>query len=958
MKRLLFGYLYPLAVVVALLLLPLGPGTALAQGPDNAIVSDGFDSGGLDTAIWTYIDPLRDGRLSFAESGTGESWLALSVPAGSSHDDWHDGNRTPRIMQSATNADMSLEIKFASALSAPNQAQGLYFEQDDGDYLRIGLWSDGPTTRVIATRYRGGTPMRVMDVPVVGSAGVAPLFLRVMRRGDNWTILFSTDGQNWRTVESTTQALAVDRVGLYVENSGQNPAAHTAYVDYLANLEAPAPTPGDLQTMSISSAMTPLIYNEEITAGQTRARVEWHTDRPATGVIRYGLTEAYELGAISHDDPALDHDALITGLEPDTTYYFQAESSAAGSLATLSLSDTTRPLGADTGPTINVWYGDSQDFGYPAKAQKWVNILGDVTDEDGVASLAYSLNGGAPQALTIGPDGTRLASAGDFNIEMLYEEDAENPSTPYLMPMTNTVVIAATDTLSNVITSTVTVNYVGVYTTTPPSAIDWSTTAIQDVGQACDGKWHVEGDSVRTTVADRYTYDRLIAIGDYQHWDNYEVTVPITIHAFYGGDPGVGLITRWEGHGIDAYQPHRDYKTFGALGWYRFKPFTGFGRLALLHDSDLLAEDHSGRTLELGVPYYFKMRVENQPDDSILYLLKVWRVDTTEPTQWDLSGRSAEDGDAFGSVALLAHRADASFGDVTVTEIPTADELVMSSILASPGDTSAAVTWTTDVAATSLVEYGPTLPYGDSQSDGSYVTEHTIDLTGLSPDTLYHFLVTSLDAPPDPNSVTSTDLTLRTTDPTLTSGIDSDDFNTCGLNEVWQFLDPRGDSAHGITGIHTDDATLSISVPDSGSHDIWTQGVWAPRIMQPANDADFEIEIKCDSGVSAQYEAQGIVVQETDGDWLRFDFYGDGANTRLFAASGTVWDSETATYIHADKATLDARESRRRHLDANLLDGRQHLACWRCVHLYARRLVSGGLCRQLGRDASGPYRDV
>ena len=63
-------------------------------------------------------------------------------------------------------------------------------------------------------------------------------------------------------------------------------------------------------------------------------------------------------------------------------------------------------------PIIDVWYGTEQQFGQVGIPQQWVNILGNVTDPDGIDTLTYSLNGGSESALSIGPDTCRLADEG------------------------------------------------------------------------------------------------------------------------------------------------------------------------------------------------------------------------------------------------------------------------------------------------------------------------------------------------------------------------------------------------------------------------------------------------------------------------------------------------------------------------------------------------------------------
>jgi hypothetical protein len=56
---------------------------------------------------------------------------------------------------------------------------------------------------------------------------------------------------------------------------------------------------------------------------------------------------------------------------------------------------------------------------------------------------------------------------------------------------------------------------------------------------------------------------------------------------------------------------------------------------------------------------------------------------------------------------------------------------------------SAVITWTTDVAADSTVSYGTTASYGSTSTDPTLVTAHSITLSNLTADTLYHFAVAS-----------------------------------------------------------------------------------------------------------------------------------------------------------------------------------------------------------------------
>jgi len=57
--------------------------------------------------------------------------------------------------------------------------------------------------------------------------------------------------------------------------------------------------------------------------------------------------------------------------------------------------------------------------------------------------------------------------------------------------------------------------------------------------------------------------------------------------------------------------------------------------------------------------------------------------------------------------------------------------------------TTATITWTTDLLANSTVNYGNDSPPGLTASDSAFDTNHVVNLTDLSPDTLYYYEVIS-----------------------------------------------------------------------------------------------------------------------------------------------------------------------------------------------------------------------
>lgn len=117
------------------------------------------------------------------------------------------------------------------------------------------------------------------------------------------------------------------------------------------------------------------------------------------------------------------------------------------------------------------------------------------------------------------------------------------------------------------------------------------------------------------------------------------------------------------------------------------------------------------------------------------------------------------------AIAYKASMSDSSVATASFTlnpsdTTPPVISSVNSSGLSSSGAT---ITWTTDEASDSQVDYGTTISYGSSSSltdTTPKVTSHSVSLSGLSASTTYHYRVKSRDAAG--NLATGTDNTFTT----------------------------------------------------------------------------------------------------------------------------------------------------------------------------------------------------
>lgn len=122
----------------------------------------------------------------------------------------------------------------------------------------------------------------------------------------------------------------------------------------------------------------------------------------------------------------------------------------------------------------------------------------------------------------------------------------------------------------------------------------------------------------------------------------------------------------------------------------------------------------------------------------------------------------------------------------------------ISSVASTTGETTATITWNTDEAASSSARFGLSTSYGTT-STSTGTSTHSVSLSGLTSNTLYHFALYATDS--TGNSATTTDYTFTTTSgaPTITN-ISSD----------------KADGTYGVGEVIDIDVTFSEAVTSTG----------------------------------------------------------------------------------------------------------------------------------------------
>ena len=112
-------------------------------------------------------------------------------------------------------------------------------------------------------------------------------------------------------------------------------------------------------------------------------------------------------------------------------------------------------------------------------------------------------------------------------------------------------------------------------------------------------------------------------------------------------------------------------------------------------------------------------------------------------------------------------------------------------------DTSAIITWTTDRLASSTIDYGTNPLLGSTTSDSSFVLNHSVTLTGLTPNSPYYFDVSSTNQygnnTVDTNSGSFYTFTTMMSAPTII-GVSASDVTDTSATITWT-TDELGNSA-------------------------------------------------------------------------------------------------------------------------------------------------------------------
>ena len=455
----------------------------------------------------------------------------------------------------------------------------------------------------------------------------------------------------------------------------------------------------------------PTVSSNKIT--DTTATVEWETDEPAKGDVVYGTTNA--LGTtISESKFTKLHSMQLTGLKPNTTYYFKVTATDAANngpttsdpvahFTTSPTPDTTPPI-IQTGPTVGT-------ITHISAVVEWT------TDEPSTGKITYGPSAGPNQVVTDATLSTShritltgLAPETTYNLQLTATDAANNESEPKMAVPFPT--LAVPDITAPEIQEGPMVKYISdteatiAWKTDEPatSGISWNDGTVH--GVFSDNALVKDHSVMITGLTASTTYNFTVSSTDaFNNGPAFETGSPFTTKPTPDIKPPVFTQTP-----IVNNTTHQS----ALLYWETNEPATCtilYGTTQPLDKKDVAQQNYK----------------HNRPLTGLLpgttYTFYVEATDASNNTS------------TSGPYTFTTDKNPDTKAPV-ITQGP--------SIIYST-DTKATVAFTTDKPCDTVVNYGPNGNYVNQRSNSANVTDHQVTLTHLIPNTSYSVQVSCTD---------------------------------------------------------------------------------------------------------------------------------------------------------------------------------------------------------------------
>ncbi|MFA5942796.1 MAG: fibronectin type III domain-containing protein, partial [Candidatus Paceibacterota bacterium] len=639
----------------------------------------------------------------------------------------------------------------------------------------------------------------------------------------------------------------------------------------------------NFQTIAGIDMAKPIISNVGYSnVGETAVTISWDTDENTNSIVYLGTTTNYSF--IGGDDSASvqNHAVDVPGLSPDTTYHFQIMSrdgsgnvsySSDSAFTTLALvgapqilsgpaedqlSDTSVHIRWTTDQSSNsqIFYGTSADDLRNSLQIQEQTLSHDVLLTGLSAQTQYFYKAVSFNAVAVSVE----SEVRDFTTAV----DAEHNHPP----------------LSKI-------ENVGVNQKATSAIATFNT----DQNAICSVEYRIEGQDYSGLIEseDGYNTNHGVALSNLIPKTKYFIRItcndnldpPTVVKYGYAPDPDFSFTTN-DSSGNDG---DSDTTPPSISGIKTGKTSTGSGVLVSWSTDEVSSSFvRFGLTKDLG---------DIAGDDLVSFDMakfvtshEVAINNVTSNTKYFYSIVSA---DKAGNIAQSA-----------VSTFTASSSSNLSSIkIEATSLSEASVTWTTNVAASSVVEYGTTATYGQSKQDSSLVKEHKIIVSGLIQSTVYHIRVRSKDK--DDKEYASSDYTFSTKAPPSITGIKVSEITENGAtvsfstnvatDSVVQYADmkdPKNTGSQGSPELLTNHKvvmqgitpgttfTMKIKVRDEAGNEAVQD---APNFSTKKDETAPKIDqVRVESALAQNDKVQAIISWTTDEDATTRVIYREGKN--------------------------------------------------------------------------------
>ncbi len=498
---------------------------------------------------------------------------------------------------------------------------------------------------------------------------------------------------------------------------------------------------------------TPPVLSDILSSGvtNTQAVISWTSSEAADSQVEYGTSVSYGKSTSLNSSKVTSHLQTLNNLTANTSYHYRVKSRDAAGNQALSADYTFATLATDPAPPV---ISGVKATGISSKAAtvSWLtNEVSDSQVEYG-ASDAYGSVTNLSTARVSSHSQTLngLSSSATYHYRVKSRDPAGNLAVSTDYTFTTLVEDLAPPVISGVQVSAVTSKGATVSWTTNESSdsqiqygttVSYGKTTALNTTRTTSHSQTLSGLSANTSyhfsVKSRDPAGNLGVSGDYTLTTTPLDTTPPVISAVQTS----AITTKAATVSWTTDEPSDSQVDYGTT--------TSYGKSTTLNSAKVTSHSQTLSGLSAKTTYHFTVKSR----------------------------------DAAGNRAVSA-----DFTFVTPAASDTTPPVISAIKSSCSSGTSAVISWTTDEAADSQVEYGKSASYGLTKLVSSLTTLHSMEIGGLTANTRYYYRVKSRDAAG--NLAVSGNLTFTTTPstdktPPIISGVRDFGVSDSGARLVW-----------------------------------------------------------------------------------------------------------------------------------------------------------------------------